>query len=781
MTKIMFCIFAFFIGGSAITAHAGEAAEVVKKYFSFFNSGENEDLEDFRSCVVPEERDSMTQVPSRTQREKSPVGQIYILKEEYDNDICTVVFRCEKRDGLRLLCLEKRDGQWLLSHGLSGKKYDQLLLDFVRKPSAQQQSVTSRQSEDATSNATNEAQTPVPITLGERYQHAKKRLEELKKEPLGQNRRLRTKKIRMREEQLRRIARQMAVRRKAINLDLSQFDTRETEDFKKRLEEYLKGKSGYGYNRQDYDFMQGLVRELKSGKINPNVEITDARYDRHSGPLINFILSGRTACQTEVATELIRLGADTSVVSMQNMKRYDASGAVILCQGGVDELNDVLLHYLSRHPMKQQVVSDLLFLNHNVTERDKQGNTALHLAARAGNKNIAEQIICLDADVNAANYHGQTPLFEAMKYGDDTLVSLLLEAGADRFITDDDGKRAEDYENIGKFRIAVSTNNINAAGDLLNQGVSPDTIFGTGDTALQTACLRGHIQMVKLLLERGADPDLSGSRWYGSKTTPAQMVFFNRPERNAQIFSLLLQKGADPNKPPIGYGGITMLEILCSTRVREDENRYLEALLSAKNIRRDKFGRCMSRALKWGKSERFIEIFLAHVDTFAPGEVVLTQQNARKYSQFLIRMLIQKGVRYDKPEYPQAAVERQFAAQRHFTSRSMTDRAGDVPDWLPGPSGQWHVRMDTALAAAGRERKKIFVLSTGSDWCGWCKKLYNEVLSTPDFIDLAKRKMILVYLDNPHSKAMPASKVVQSGIDQNAEEWGRCSVRACFG
>ena len=78
------------------------------------------------------------------------------------------------------------------------------------------------------------------------------------------------------------------------------------------------------------------------------------------------------------------------------------------------------------------------------------------------------------------------------------------------------------------------------------------------------------------------------------------------------------------------------------------------------------------------------------------------------------------------------------------------DESNVFSDWLPGPTAQWHIRMDTALAEARRLHRRIFVLKTGSNWCSWCKKLHEEVLADPKFTDLARRKLVLVYLDRPH-------------------------------
>ena len=76
-------------------------------------------------------------------------------------------------------------------------------------------------------------------------------------------------------------------------------------------------------------------------------------------------------------------------------------------------------------------------------------------------------------------------------------------------------------------------------------------------------------------------------------------------------------------------------------------------------------------------------------------------------------------------------------------------------NWKKGPTDQWHIRLDTAFSAAARQNKMIFVLTTGSNWCGWCVKLYREVLSSETFLAYANRNFILVYLDYPHGNIQP--------------------------
>lgn len=69
--------------------------------------------------------------------------------------------------------------------------------------------------------------------------------------------------------------------------------------------------------------------------------------------------------------------------------------------------------------------------------------------------------------------------------------------------------------------------------------------------------------------------------------------------------------------------------------------------------------------------------------------------------------------------------------------------------WQPGPSAAWFVSWDKAAAEAKKGGKPIFVLKTGSDWCGWCIRLRKNVLNRPEFADFAKKNLVLLYLDSP--------------------------------
>ena len=76
----------------------------------------------------------------------------------------------------------------------------------------------------------------------------------------------------------------------------------------------------------------------------------------------------------------------------------------------------------------------------------------------------------------------------------------------------------------------------------------------------------------------------------------------------------------------------------------------------------------------------------------------------------------------------------------------------------------WHTDMNKAVALSNKEKKPMLLFFTGSDWCGWCIRLQNEVLKTPQFAIWAKKNVVLVELDYP--RRTPQTPEIQK---QNAE------------
>jgi protein disulfide-isomerase len=67
----------------------------------------------------------------------------------------------------------------------------------------------------------------------------------------------------------------------------------------------------------------------------------------------------------------------------------------------------------------------------------------------------------------------------------------------------------------------------------------------------------------------------------------------------------------------------------------------------------------------------------------------------------------------------------------------------------------WTEDVDLAMEFAARTKRPILLDFTGSDWCGWCIKLDDEVFSKDAFKDYADKNLVLVAIDFPRSKKLP--------------------------
>jgi protein disulfide-isomerase len=78
----------------------------------------------------------------------------------------------------------------------------------------------------------------------------------------------------------------------------------------------------------------------------------------------------------------------------------------------------------------------------------------------------------------------------------------------------------------------------------------------------------------------------------------------------------------------------------------------------------------------------------------------------------------------------------------------------------------WTRDFEAAKTQAKAENKPIFLYFTGSDWCGWCKKMEKDILTKKEFMEFAKENLILVELDFPRA-AENKAKQPEAEVAQN--------------
>ncbi len=186
------------------------------------------------------------------------------------------------------------------------------------------------------------------------------------------------------------------------------------------------------------------------------------------------------------------------------------------------------------------VASLLISAGADIHHRDLSDSTPLLLAAEARRTRMVKFLLEAGADVNIQNKKGVTALAAAAFNGDSRTVSLLLDAGAKPDRPDESGKVALIYA-AGKADTRIVS-------QLLAAGADADGIWGNDLTPLMWAA--GHandaprlaaIETAELLLEAGADLSRVDNRG-----RDALMIAASRG--HAQMVRFLIGKGAKTDR-----------------------------------------------------------------------------------------------------------------------------------------------------------------------------------------------------------------------------------------
>jgi uncharacterized protein len=160
-------------------------------------------------------------------------------------------------------------------------------------------------------------------------------------------------------------------------------------------------------------------------------------------------------------------------------------------------------------------------------------DTRLVQAAKTGDTTTAVALLNKRVDPNVAEPDGTTALHWAVRNNDTELVDRLIRARADA--------KATNRYGVTAIALACESGSAAIIERLLTAGVSVNATGPYGETALHTCARAGNVEGSKALIARGASLD-AGDNWRGQ--TP---LMWATAQGHPDVMRVLIEAGADVN------------------------------------------------------------------------------------------------------------------------------------------------------------------------------------------------------------------------------------------
>ncbi len=302
-------------------------------------------------------------------------------------------------------------------------------------------------------------------------------------------------------------------------------------------------------------------------------------------------------------------------------------------------------YHIKRYRERDQEIDLIDWLNGyygiNVESRynvDVDGNTPLHAAAISGHTEIAKLLLEAGANVMNRNKNGKTPFDLAHEQGYENLAQML--------------------ERIPKLLEAATIGDTKQVEALLIAGTFPDARSLDGATSLHHAANAGHTDVVRLLVNAGANINtLYGPSSCGCCPSYLEVlakIMIDGVSRNSSTRRFSLFDDRPPEEQITGFCGETALLLAISGRTNNPEPVKLLIQAGADPNIPNAYGRtplhwAMSWPVEWEQVELVKLLIQAGADVNAVDEFGVTplQFSAEIGSVGSIKALISAGANVD--------------------------------------------------------------------------------------------------------------------------------------
>ncbi|MBW5380013.1 ankyrin repeat domain-containing protein [Brachyspira hampsonii] len=237
----------------------------------------------------------------------------------------------------------------------------------------------------------------------------------------------------------------------------------------------------------------------------------------NSEDVVSLIKSASIGNNAENINYLVKnLGIDVDTKDTNTMLHYavgngsiEAASELIKLGANIDNTNanfKTSLHYVIENNSNKllESVNLLLSKNANPNIKDKNGNTALHLAVMNANKSkskyieVINTLIKYNADINILNDKNQLALNIAVINNDTEISNILINA---------ESELNNIYNGYAPIHIAVKNNNISIVDNLLLNCADAEIKDSRGYTPLATAVENNNLEMCRKLIRNNAAAD----------------------------------------------------------------------------------------------------------------------------------------------------------------------------------------------------------------------------------------------------------------------------------
>ena len=272
--------------------------------------------------------------------------------------------------------------------------------------------------------------------------------------------------------------------------------------------------------------------------------------------------------------------------------------------------------------------------------------TALQAASRVGNTEIVERLLNSGADVNILHGVHGTALRAAALGGHEDLVRSLIAHGADVNLRDKDWG-----ESI--LHLALKSRNHATFKTLLVAGANMNTEMHYQQHILISACAAGHLPVVQLLLDHGADIEKTD----GLSGTPLIAAIRGEKVQHAIYFTPLLEATKDCKLEIVKellsagatIGGLSTKSNALAEACNSRQHMVIELLLetlSGTQYEAEICGEALSAAIKSGNDDMAC-LLLEHG---MPPSFEMLRQACSAGVLETVKMLVDKGIHVDEDD-----------------------------------------------------------------------------------------------------------------------------------